>query len=237
MPVGAFTPNTAAPMGVAAPGESPLQPEGPDSSLPGLLQSPSAVGPREKSAGEGRADSKLGVKKNPEEIWLCGSFPSWSWSHPCAQHSLLRRPASLVNPVLRQPSQDPDWIQSMELTPDGETVHHEWGVCPGSRVLGEGPLLVLSSSWQSNLSIEGSGRRNWETFVCGGLCCLQRRHQHQPCVGKGKVPEWESPTKGHQGAVRGWDEAGHLCSIPGDTGFTGRHPAELGLCRCHWGEP
>lgn len=62
MPVGAFTPNTAAPMGVAAPGESPLQPEGPNSSLPGLLQSPNTKG---KSAGEGRAGSKLGVKKKP----------------------------------------------------------------------------------------------------------------------------------------------------------------------------
>lgn len=66
---------------------------------------------------------------------------------------------------------------------------------------------MLPSSWQSNLDMEGSGRRNWETFVCGGLCCLQHQHRHQPCVGKGKVQEWESPTKGHQGTVTGWNEA------------------------------
>lgn len=60
---------------------------------------------------------------------------------------------------------------------------------------------MMSSSWQGNLDIEGSGRRSWETFVCGGLCCLQ--HQHQPCIRKGKVLEWEPPQRATKGLSEG----------------------------------
>lgn len=44
----------------------------------------------------------------------------------------------------------------------------------------------------------------------------------------------------HKGPPRGChrvERSRDLCSIPGDTVFTGRHPPELRLCRCHWGEP
>lgn len=70
----------------------------------------------------------------------------------------------------------------MELTLDGETIHHRWAVCPRSRALGEGPLLVLSSSCQSNLDVEGSGRRNWKTFVVFCAVCS---------IGTSISPVWE----------------------------------------------
>lgn len=106
-----------------------------------------------------------------------------------------------------------------------------WGVCPRSRALGEGPLLVLSVFQLAKQFGYGRiGKKELGKYLSVVVCAVCS-------VGTSVSPVWERercpsgspPTKGHRGALRGWDEAGDLCSIPGDAGFTGRHPAELGL--------
>ena len=56
--------------------------------------------------------------------------------------------------------------------------------------------------------------------------------------GRRKAPGWESPKQGHQGLAQGGrKQETSVQHPPGGTGFTGRHPPELGACRGHLGEP